>query len=237
MSRSHPWAGRCGSVLRDPRVVATELIVDSHGWTAIKSARCGQRRQGRASFVDSADKAARSAQLCVHVAARFLSDVPGFMVGTRGSRASSARREMIARSAKPLCRVVRRGARASLARTVCDNGPGFDPDATCFRRRRSRSWGRRRPSTPSTNKIAALETENSGQFILQMREDYEQDIDVMAGLGLVVDAVISWRTCAGSSALAQARRTSSSHRRHGVAVRPFGPPARGHLPFVGAIGR
>ena len=48
--------------------------------------------KGGALFVDSADKAARFVQLCdaFNVPLVFLSDVPGFMVGTQvESRASS----------------------------------------------------------------------------------------------------------------------------------------------------
>src|SRR4051812_47578926 len=91
--------------------------------------------KGGVLFVDSADKASRFVQLCdaFNVPLLFLSDVPGFMVGTavekqgiirHGAKMISAVSEA---TVPKICVVVRKAYGAGLYAMA---GPGFDPDAT-----------------------------------------------------------------------------------------------------------
>ena len=137
--------------------------------------------------MDSADKAARFVQLCdaFNVPLVFLSDVPGFMVGTQVEKQGIIRHgakmiTAISEATVPkLCVVVRKAYGAGLYAMA---GPGFDPDATIAlpTAKIAVMGAEAAVNAVYANKIAALETENERtKFILQMREDYEQDIDVM----------------------------------------------------------
>ena len=91
--------------------------------------------KGGVLFVDSADKATRFVQLCdaFNVPLLFLSDVPGFMVGSavekqgiirHGAKMISAVSEA---TVPKICVVVRKAYGAGLYAMA---GPGFEPDAT-----------------------------------------------------------------------------------------------------------
>src|SRR5689334_8523657 len=91
--------------------------------------------KGGVLFVDSADKATRFIQLCdaFNVPLLFLSDVPGFMVGTAVERQGIIRHgakmiTAVSEATVPkICVVVRKAYGAGLYAMA---GPGFDPDAT-----------------------------------------------------------------------------------------------------------
>src|SRR5581483_5923343 len=91
--------------------------------------------KGGVLFVDSADKAARFIWLCdaFNVPLLYLSDVPGFMIGTKVEKAGIIRAgaKMISAvseaSVPKICVVVRKAYGAGL---YAMSGPGFEPDAT-----------------------------------------------------------------------------------------------------------
>src|SRR5690349_6417336 len=91
--------------------------------------------KGGVLFVDSADKATRFVQLCdaFNVPLLFLSDVPGFMVGSAVEKQGIIRHgakmiTAIAEATVPkICVVVRKAYGAGLYAMA---GPGFEPDAT-----------------------------------------------------------------------------------------------------------
>ena len=91
--------------------------------------------KGGVLFVDSADKASRFVQLCdaFNVPLLFLSDVPGFMVGSAVEKQGIIRHgakmiSAISEATVPkICVVVRKAYGAGLYAMA---GPGFEPDAT-----------------------------------------------------------------------------------------------------------
>jgi acetyl-CoA carboxylase carboxyltransferase component len=185
--------------------------------------------KGGALFVDSADKAARFVQLCdaFNVPLVFLSDVPGFMVGTQVEKQGIIRHgakmiTSISEATVPkFCVVVRKAYGAGLYAMA---GPGFDPDATIAlpTAKIAVMGAEAAVNAVYANKIAALETENERtKFILSMREEYEQDIDVMRlASELVVDAVVEPEDLRHEliTRIARARTKDRrfSDRRHGV---------------------
>ena len=223
---------------------ATELIV---GFARMDGEVVGivannSSAKGGALFVDSADKAARFVQLCdaFNVPLVFLSDVPGFMVGTQVEKQGIIRHgakmiTAISEATVPkLCVVVRKAYGAGLYAMA---GPGFDPDATIAlpTAKIAVMGAEAAVNAVYANKIAALETENERtKFILQMREDYEQDIDVMRlASGWWSTRSSSRRTCARRSSRASRGRElrTGSSPTAGTGHAGLGPlgPARGHL--------
>jgi acetyl-CoA carboxylase carboxyltransferase component len=210
---------------------ATELIVgfgrlDGHVVGIVAN---NSMSKGGALFVDSADKASRFVQLCdaFNVPLIFLSDVPGFMVGTQVEKQGIIRHgakmiTAISEATVPkICVVVRKAYGAGLYAMA---GPGFDPDATIAlpTAKIAVMGAEAAVNAVYANKIAALETENEKtKFILAMREEYEKDIDVMRlASELVVDAVIEPEDLRGELitriARARTKDRSFSKRRHGV---------------------
>jgi len=185
--------------------------------------------KGGALFVDSADKATRFVQLCdaFNVPLVFLSDVPGFMVGTIVEKQGIIRHgakmiTAISEATVPkFCVVVRKAYGAGLYAMA---GPGFDPDATIAlpTAKIAVMGAEAAVNAVYANKIAALETDNERKkFILAMREEYEQDIDVMRlASELVVDAVVEPEDLRAELITRIERARSKdrffSHRRHGV---------------------
>ena len=89
---------------------------------------------GGVIFVDSADKAARFITLCdaFGISLLFLSDVPGFMIGTKVERAGIIRHgakfvSAMSSATVPKISVVVRKAYGAGLYAMC--GPGFEPDA------------------------------------------------------------------------------------------------------------
>lgn len=184
--------------------------------------------KGGVLFVDSADKATRFVQLCdaFNVPLVFLSDVPGFMVGTAVERAGIIRHgakmiTAISEATVPkFCVVVRKAYGAGLYAMA---GPGFEPDATIAlpSAKIAVMGAEAAVNAVYANKIAALGEEDRAEFVRAKREAYETDIDVLRlASELVVDTIVEPEDLRGELiARLRAARTkdrSFSRRRHGV---------------------
>jgi len=185
--------------------------------------------KGGVLFVDSADKASRFIQLCdaFNVPLLFLSDVPGFMVGTavekqgiirHGAKMISAVSEA---TVPKICVVVRKAYGAGLYAMA---GPGFDPDATIAlpTAKIAVMGAEAAVNAVYANKIAALATdEERAAFVAQKRAEYERDIDILRlASELVVDTVVEPADLRGELirryAAARGKDRGFSRRRHGV---------------------
>jgi acetyl-CoA carboxylase carboxyltransferase component len=185
--------------------------------------------KGGVLFVDSADKATRFVQLCdaFNIPLLFLSDVPGFMVGTavekqgiirHGAKMISAVSEA---TVPKICVVVRKAYGAGLYAMA---GPGFDPDATLAlpTAKIAVMGAEAAVNAVYANKIAALSSdEERAAFVAERRAEYERDIDVLRlASELVVDAVIEPATLRDELirrfAAARGKDRGFSRRRHGV---------------------
>jgi acetyl-CoA carboxylase carboxyltransferase component len=180
-------------------------------------------------FVDSADKATRFVQLCdaFNVPLVFLSDVPGFMVGTAVEKQGIIRHgakmiTAIAEATVPkFCVVVRKAYGAGLYAMA---GPGFDPDATLAlpTAKIAVMGAEAAVNAVYANKIAAIADEDErAAFVRDKREAYETDIDVLRlASELVVDAIVEPEDLRAELvarlAAARGKDRHFSRRRHGV---------------------
>jgi acetyl-CoA carboxylase carboxyltransferase component len=185
--------------------------------------------KGGVLFVDSADKATRFVQLCdaFNVPLLFLSDVPGFMVGTAVEKQGIIRHgakmiTAVSEATVPkICVVVRKAYGAGLYAMA---GPGFDPDATIAlpTAKIAVMGAEAAVNAVYANKIAAIEDpEERNAFVAAKRAEYERDIDIMRlASELVVDAVIEPAALRDELirrfAAARGKDRSFSRRRHGV---------------------
>jgi acetyl-CoA carboxylase carboxyltransferase component len=185
--------------------------------------------KGGVLFVDSADKATRFVQLCdaFNIPLLFLSDVPGFMVGTavekqgiirHGAKMISAVSEA---TVPKICVVVRKAYGAGLYAMA---GPGFDPDATLAlpTAKIAVMGAEAAVNAVYANKIAALSSdEERAAFVAERRAEYERDIDIMRlASELVVDTVVEPADLRAELvrryAAAVGKDRGFSRRRHGV---------------------
>ena len=185
--------------------------------------------KGGVLFVDSADKATRFVQLCdaFNIPLLFLSDVPGFMVGSavekqgiirHGAKMISAVSEA---TVPKICVVVRKAYGAGLYAMA---GPGFDPDATLAlpTAKIAVMGAEAAVNAVYANKIAALSSdEERAAFVAQRRAEYERDIDILRlASELVVDTVIEPAGLRDELirrfAAARGKDRGFSRRRHGV---------------------
>src|ERR1700750_967864 len=155
--------------------------------------------KGGVLFVDSADKATRFIQLCdaFNVPLLFLSDVPGFMVGSAVEKQGIIRHgakmiTAVSEATVPkICVVVRKAYGAGLYAMA---GPGFDPDATIAlpTAKIAVMGAEAGAKAVYANKIAALPTdEERAAFVAERRADYERDIDIMRlASELVIDTIV-----------------------------------------------
>jgi acetyl-CoA carboxylase carboxyltransferase component len=155
--------------------------------------------KGGVLFVDSADKATRFVQLCdaFNVPLLFLSDVPGFMVGSAVEKQGIIRHgakmiTAISEATVPkICVVVRKAYGAGLYAMA---GPGFEPDATIAlpTAKIAVMGAEAAVNAVYANKIAAISDEAERKaFVTARREEYERDIDVVRlASELVVDAIV-----------------------------------------------
>jgi acetyl-CoA carboxylase carboxyltransferase component len=185
--------------------------------------------KGGVLFVDSADKAARFIQLCdaFNVPLLFLSDVPGFMVGTAVERQGIIRHgakmiTAVSEATVPkICVVVRKAYGAGLYAMA---GPGFDPEATIAlpTAKIAVMGAEAAVNAVFYNKIMAIEDEREREaYIEKLRAEYEEDIDIVRLAGeLVVDAIVEPEDLRGELtkrfAAARGKDRSFSRRRHGV---------------------
>jgi acetyl-CoA carboxylase carboxyltransferase component len=185
--------------------------------------------KGGVLFVDSADKATRFIQLCdaFNVPLLFLSDVPGFMVGSAVEKQGIIRHgakmiTAVSEATVPkICVVVRKAYGAGLYAMA---GPGFDPDATIAlpTAKIAVMGAEAAVNAVYANKIAALGSdEERAAFVAERRAEYERDIDIMRlASELVVDTVVEpgdLRTeIIRRLAAARGKDRGFSRRRHGV---------------------
>ncbi|HWI54017.1 MAG TPA: acyl-CoA carboxylase subunit beta [Symbiobacteriaceae bacterium] len=156
------------------------------------------RVKGGVLFVDSADKAARFVWLCdaFNIPLLFLSDVPGFMIGTAVERQGIIRHgaKMIAAISEAtvpkICVVVRKAYGAGLYAMA---GPAFEPDCTLALPTASIAVMGPEAAVNAVfaNKIAEKPAEERQAFVERLREEYRADIDIYRlASELIVDAVI-----------------------------------------------
>ena len=185
--------------------------------------------KGGVLFVDSADKATRFVQLCdaFTVPLLFLSDVPGFMVGTAVERQGIIRHgakmiSAISEATVPkICVVVRKAYGAGLYAMA---GPGFEPDATIAlpTAKIAVMGAEAAVNAVYANKIAALDFDEArAEFVAARRAEYELDIDIVRlASELVVDTVIEPEDLRAELvrrfAAARTKDRHFSRRRHGV---------------------
>ena len=155
--------------------------------------------KGGVLFVDSADKASHFVQLCdaFNLPLVFLTDVPGFMVGSAVERQGIIRHgaKMVAAVSSArvpkFCVVVRKAYGAGLYAMA---GPGFEPTATIALPTASIAvmGAEAAVNAVYANKIAELaDPDARAAFVDQRRAEYEQDIDIVRlAAELVVDAVV-----------------------------------------------
>lgn len=189
-----------GTFLEIKKLFAGELIT---GLARIEGRPVGivanqPRVKGGVLFVDSADKATRFMTLCdaFGIPLVFLSDVPGFMIGSavekqgiirHGAKMISA---MASCSTPRFCVVVRKAYGAGL---YAMSGPGFDPDATIALPTASIAvmGAEAAVNAVFANKIAEKPEGERAAYVQQLRDEYNQDIDLMKlAADLHVDAVI-----------------------------------------------
>ncbi|GGK34880.1 propionyl-CoA carboxylase [Pilimelia terevasa] len=185
--------------------------------------------KGGVLFVDSADKAARFVQLCdaFNVPLLFLSDVPGFMVGSAVEKQGIIRHgakmiTAISEATVPkICVVVRKAYGAGLYAMA---GPGFEPEATIAlpTAKIAVMGAEAAVNAVYANKIAAIADEaERAAFVEARRAEYETDIDIVRlASELVVDTVTQPHELRDELiARYAAARTKDRHfsrRRHGV---------------------
>jgi len=155
--------------------------------------------RGGVLFTDSADKAARFVWLCdaFNVPLVYLSDVPGFMIGSAVERQGIIRHgakmiTAVSEATVPqVCVVLRKAYGAGLYAMA---GPGFGPDATLALPSAGIAVMGPEAAVNAVyaNKIAAIDDgEPRAAFVAARREEYLEDVDVLRLAGdLVVDAVI-----------------------------------------------
>ena len=168
-------------------------------------------------------------QLCdaFNVPLLFLSDVPGFMVGSAVEKQGIIRHgakmiTAISEATVPkICVVVRKAYGAGLYAMA---GPGFEPDATIAlpTAKIAVMGAEAAVNAVYANKIAAIEDEDErAAFVAGKRREYDEDIDIVRlASELVVDDIVTperlrdelvrrYRTYRGKD-------RSFSRRRHGV---------------------
>jgi acetyl-CoA carboxylase carboxyltransferase component len=185
--------------------------------------------KGGVLFVDSADKATRFVQLCdaFNVPLLFLSDVPGFMVGSAVEKQGIIRHgakmiTAVSEATVPkICVVVRKAYGAGLYAMA---GPGFEPDATIAlpTAKIAVMGAEAAVNAVYANKIAAISDEaERTAFVTARREEYERDIDVVRlASELVIDAIVEPADLRDDLvrrfAAAAGKDRTFSRRRHGV---------------------
>jgi len=187
------------------------------------------QQKGGVLFVDSADKAARFIWCCdaFNIPLIFLSDVPGFMVGTDVERQGIIRHgakmvTAVSEATVPKVSViVRKSYGAGL---YAMSGPAFEPEATlALPTAKIAVMGPEAAvNAVYANKIAEIDDPDEREaFIARERALYEADVDIMRlASELVVDAVVDFGDLRGEIVRrlerAQGKNRHFSDRRHGV---------------------
>jgi acetyl-CoA carboxylase carboxyltransferase component len=195
-----------------------DALIDEGSWCEIKELYAGELLTGLARiegsvvgivanqpkvrggvlFVDSADKGTRFIWMCdaYSIPLVFLSDVPGFMIGSKVERQGIIRHgakmiSAVAEAAVPkLCVVVRKSYGAGLYAMA---GPAFEPEATLALPTAMIAVMGPEAAVNAVyaNKIAELPEEERARFVEDKREEYRRDIDVhRLASELVVDHIV-----------------------------------------------
>ncbi|HYG57817.1 MAG TPA: acyl-CoA carboxylase subunit beta [Symbiobacteriaceae bacterium] len=189
-----------GSFFEIKKLFAPELITGLAriGGRSVGIVANQPRVKGGVLFVDSADKAARFVWLCdaFNIPLVFLSDVPGFMIGTAVERQGIIRHgaKMIAAiseaSVPKICVVVRKAYGAGLYAMA---GPAFEPDCTLALPTASIAVMGPEAAVNAVfaNKIAEKPEDERAAFVERLREEYRKDIDIYRlASELIVDAIV-----------------------------------------------
>ena len=189
-----------GSFFEIKKLFARELVT---GFARIDGRAVGivasqPKWKGGVLFVDSADKAARFIWLCdaFGVPLIFLADVPGFMIGKAVERQGIIRHgakmiSAVADATVPKISVVLRKAYGAGLYAMC--GPGFEPDATiALPQAMIAVMGAEAAiNAVYANKIAERPEAERPEFIKKLREEYNEDIDILKlAANLHVDAIV-----------------------------------------------
>ncbi len=143
--------------------------------------------KGGVLFVDPADKAARFIWLCdaFNIPLLYLSDVPGFMIGTKVERAGIIRSgakmiSAVSEATVPrICVVVRKAYGAGL---YAMDGPGFAPSATLALPQAMIAVMGPEAAVNAVyaGKIAEIaDPDEQAAFVAAKRSEYEQDVDLL----------------------------------------------------------
>ncbi|MCA9547018.1 MAG: acyl-CoA carboxylase subunit beta [Myxococcales bacterium] len=189
-----------GSFLEIKQRFAKELVV---GFGRLDGKSVGilannPRQKGGVLFVDSADKAARFIELCdaFNVPLLYLSDVPGFMIGSKVEREGIIRHgakfiSAVSNASVPRISVVVRKAYGAGLYAMC--GPGFDPDCTlALPQAMIAVMGPEAAiNAVYANKIAALPEEERADWVAARRAEYAEDVDIMRlASELIIDGIV-----------------------------------------------
>jgi methylmalonyl-CoA decarboxylase subunit alpha len=158
--------------------------------------------KGGTLFADSADKGARFIWLCnaYNVPLLFLSDVPGFMIGTQVERQGIIRHgaKMISALSEAtvpkLSVIVRKCYGAGLYAMA---GPAFGTDATIALPSASIAIMGPEAAVNAVyfNKIMQLPEEDRAAYIAEKRREYAEDIDIYRlGSELIIDNIVPFES-------------------------------------------
>jgi acetyl-CoA carboxylase carboxyltransferase component len=184
--------------------------------------------KGGVLFVDSADKAARFMLLCdaFNIPLLFLTDVPGFMIGSKVEKEGIIRHGAKMVSAMADCTVpkisvvVRKAYGAGL---YAMSGPAFEPECTLALPTASIAVMGPEAAVNAVfaNKIAELEGAERQAFIEEKRAEYQADIDLYRlASELVIDGVVPGNALRQELtrrfALYASKQSNHLPRKHGV---------------------
>lgn len=189
-----------GSWLEIKRLFAPELLT---GLARLAGAPVGvvanqPMNKGGVLFSDSADKAARFVWLCdaFAIPLLFLTDVPGFMIGTDVERRGIIRHgakmiTAVAEATVPkICVIVRKAYGAGLYAMA---GPAFDSDCTLALPTAQIAVMGPEPAVNAVfyNRLAELAPEAREETRRQLEEEYRQDVDLLKlASNLIVDDIV-----------------------------------------------
>ena len=184
--------------------------------------------KGGILFVDSADKAARFIWLCdaFNIPLLYLSDVPGFMIGTKVERAGIIRSgaKMISAVSEAtvakISVIVRKAYGAGLYAMA---GPAFDSDAVIALPSAQIAVMGPEPAVNAVffNKLAELPEEQRAARRKELEDEYQRDVDLYKlAANLIVDDVVEADelrdTLIARFRAYATRRSPRVDRKHGV---------------------
>jgi acetyl-CoA carboxylase carboxyltransferase component len=184
--------------------------------------------KGGVLFTDSADKAARFIQTCdaFNIPLLFLSDVPGFMVGSVVEKQGIIRHgakmiTAVSEATVPKISVIVRKAYGAGLYAMA--GPGFEPDAVLAlpTAKIAVMGAEAAVNAVYANKIAALPADEREAFVAAKRTEYDLDIDVVRlASELVIDGIVDPEDLRAELvrryAALRGKDRTFSRRRHGI---------------------